>query len=189
MRANAELHERRSWQALALSRRGERGWDKLHQPTFCSSCGGRLAPRQDGPAQCTGCGRAAYLDPKLAAAAIIPHDGGIVLVRRAIEPAYGKWSFPSGYVNRGEKVEAAVEREVLEETGLQVSARWLVGLYSSPGQPVVLSVYHAEVIGGALSARDETLEIAAFPLRSLPDLAFEHDSRIISDWMRARGAQ
>jgi ADP-ribose pyrophosphatase YjhB (NUDIX family) len=57
------------------------------------------------------------MDPRLAAAAILPLDGGIVLVRRAIEPAYGRWSFPSGYVNRGEQVERAVEREVLEETG------------------------------------------------------------------------
>jgi ADP-ribose pyrophosphatase YjhB (NUDIX family) len=154
---------------------------------FCSRCGARLLPGPGGGApKCTGCGRIAYLDPKLAAAAIVPLDGGIVLVRRAIEPAYGRWSFPSGYVNRGEKVESAAEREVLEETGLRISVKWLVGLYSTPGNHVVLSVYHAEVTGGALSARDEALEIGAFALDRLPQLAFEHDARIIQDWLKTR---
>ncbi len=156
-------------------------------PSFCSTCGNKLAPQPAGPARCTRCGRLAYLDPKLAAAAIVPLDGGIVLVQRAIGPAYGKWSFPSGYVDRGESVETAVEREVLEETGLHVSARWLVGLYSSRGNPVVLSVYHAEVTGGTPGANDEALDIGTFPVNRLPELAFEHDARIIRDWLRLRG--
>jgi ADP-ribose pyrophosphatase YjhB (NUDIX family) len=112
-----------------------------------------------------------------------------VLVRRGIEPAYGKWSFPSGYVNRGEVVEQAVQREAFEETGLRVTVRWLVGLYSTAGSPVVLSVYHADVTGGTLAARDEALDAASFPVASLPDLAFDHDRRIVQDWvqgMRAR---
>ena len=53
-----------------------------------------------------------YSDPKVAAAAIIPMDGGIVLLKRAIEPQIGMWGFPSGYVDRGEKLERALEREV-----------------------------------------------------------------------------
>ncbi len=153
---------------------------------YCSRCGARLAPSEAGPPRCAGCGRVAYLDPKLSAAAIIPLDGGIVLVRRAIEPAYGKWSFPSGYVNRGEQVERAAEREVLEETGLHVKVEWLVGLYSTPGSAVVLSVYHAEVTGGALTAGDEALEAGAFPLIKLPELAFEHDATVLRDWQGMR---
>ena len=156
----------------------------MQQPEYCSACGGKLNPQASGPARCSGCGRLAYLDPKLAAAAIIPYRDGIVLVRRAIEPAYGKWSFPSGYVNRGEKVESAVEREVLEETGLHIKARWLVGLYSSAGQQVVLSVYHAEVSSGELAARDEALDTGSFGPDKLPELAFDHDARIIADWQR-----
>ncbi len=156
---------------------------------FCSRCGARLPSDPGGAPKCAECGRIAYLDPKLAAAAIVPHCGGIVLVKRAIEPAFGRWSFPSGYVNRGEQVERAAEREVFEETGLHVSAKWLVGLYSTPGGPVALSVYHAEVTGGTLSARDESLETGTFTLDRLPELAFEHDSRIIQDWLRARSAR
>ena len=115
-------------------------------------------------------------------------DGGIVMVQRAIEPAVGKWSFPSGYVNRGEKIERAVEREVLEECGLETSAGQLVGLYSSKGNPIVLAVYEAKVTGGQLRAADsETLDARVFDVGDLPELAFEHDTGIVSDWLTMRG--
>ncbi len=142
-----------------------------------------LLPAANGHSRCAECDRVIYSDPKLAAAAIVPLESGIVLVRRGIEPAYGKWSFPSGYVNRGEVVERALEREVLEETELEVSAGRLVGLYSKPDQPVVLAVYEAQVTGGALAAADEALDAAIFDPGKLPELAFEHDDRIIRDWM------
>ncbi len=138
----------------------------------------------DGHPECLDCGRVIWSDPKLAAAAIIPFDNGIVLVQRAIEPAVGKWSFPSGYVNRGEIVEKAIEREALEECALQVSVVKLIGLYSEQNNPVVLAVYEANVIGGTLqSADDETLDVRVFPVNKLPDLAFEHDQRILTDWL------
>jgi len=158
-------------------------------PKFCAWCGGELLMHERHPS-CAACGRVSYRDPKLAAAAIIPYNGGIVLLRRGIQPAYGEWSFPSGYVDRGEPVEAAIEREVLEECGLRVSARWLVGLYSQPGKPVVLSVWHAEVEGGDLRAQAETLDVSCFEVDNMPALAFEHDTRIIDDWLagqRMRG--
>ncbi len=148
-----------------------------------------LIPTEDGHHRCADCERMLYSDPKLAVAAIIPHNGGIVLIKRGIEPAYGKWSFPSGYVNRGEVVEKALEREVREETELVVRAIQLVGLYSKPGQAVVLAVYEAEVLDGKLSAADEVLEARIFSPLELPDLAFEHDDRIIDDWRRGRTEQ
>jgi ADP-ribose pyrophosphatase YjhB (NUDIX family) len=142
-----------------------------------------LRPRADGHRQCADCGRIVYSELKLAAAAIIPFQRGIVLIKRGIEPAYGKWSFPSGYVNRGEVIERAVEREVLEETGLRVAVKWLVGLYSSAGSAVALSVYHADVRGGELAAADEALEARVYGISHLPELAFEHDRRIVDDWL------
>jgi ADP-ribose pyrophosphatase YjhB (NUDIX family) len=159
----------------------------MEEPVFCSRCGSRLAAPTPGTRpRCASCGRIAYLDPKLAAAAMIGMEDRLVLVRRAIEPAIGKWSFPSGYVDRGEIVEAAVEREVLEETGLRVRTNWLVGLYSQPGNAVVLAVYDVTVVGGELRAGSEALEVGSFDPRGLPELAFAHDARIVADWTGAR---
>ena len=128
-----------------------------------------------------------YSDPKVAVAAIIPMDDGIVLLKRAIEPQIGKWSFPSGYVDRGEKLERALEREVLEECGLVVTAGWLVGVYSDVGQPVVLIVYHANVVSGELMVGDETSDARVFSVDEMPELAFEHDDRILRDWVQRLG--
>ncbi len=117
----------------------------------------------------------------------MPMDGGIVMVQRAIEPAIGKWSFPSGYVNRGEKVERAIEREVLEECGLESTVERLIGLYSEEGNSIVLAVYEATVIGGDLNSADhETLDVDVFPVDNLPELAFEHDRGIVADWLKSR---
>lgn len=157
------------------------------EPVFCAFCGGPLTDgHESGFPVCEKCGRVSYLDPKLAGAAMVEIDNELLLVRRAIQPAYGKWSFPSGYVNRGEKVERAVEREVIEETGLVVTTDWLVGLYSEPDKTVVLAVFSASVMGGELIAGDETLETGTFPCDKLPELAFPDDSRIVQDWLRGR---
>ena len=149
-----------------------------------------LVPVGDGHRRCVECDRIIYSDPKVAVATIIPMDGGIVLLKRAIEPQMGKWSFPSGYVDRGEKLERALEREVLEECGLTVRADWLVGVFSEEDEAVVLVVYHADVVSGELVAGDETSEAGVFDLDAMPELAFEHDDRIVRDWLeglRMRG--
>ena len=111
------------------------------------------------------------------------------MVQRAIEPAIGKWSFPSGYVNRGEKLERAVEREVLEECGLEATVENLVGLYSEEGNSIILAVYEARVTGGKLASTDhETLDVKVFRVDDLPELAFEHDRGIVADWLKSQGS-
>src|SRR5687768_10313657 len=97
-----------------------------HGFRFCPVCGAPLAARllKAGEPErlvCTGCGFVFYLDPKLAVGTIIRDERArVVLVKRAIEPGYGKWVFPGGYVDRGEEVPAAAVREAREETGLEV---------------------------------------------------------------------
>lgn len=141
-----------------------------------------LTTNVEGHDECSQCGRIIYKDPKLAVGAIIPKDGGIVLVRRAIYPGFGMWSFPAGYVNRGEGVESALRREVREETGLEIIVGRIVGLYSYDKNPVVLSVFNGEIIGGDLIAGDETSEVGIFQIDNLPQMAFDHDENILKEW-------
>jgi 8-oxo-dGTP diphosphatase len=161
----------------------------MFEPTFCPQCGGRLATRQveqrDRPV-CADCEFVYYVDPKVATAVIVPHDGGIVLGRRAISPGRGAWSFPSGYVDRGEVVEQAAVREVWEEIGVDVEIDGLIGLYSTAGQAVILAVYASHIVGGELKAGPEMSELDIFPPDALPTMAFEHDQRIVADWVRFR---
>jgi ADP-ribose pyrophosphatase YjhB (NUDIX family) len=109
-----------------------------------------------------------------------------LLCKRAIEPGLGKWSFPAGFVDRGEELRAALRREVLEETGLEAELGRLVGVYSAPGNPVVLVVYAARATGSP-RASAEASELATFAPSELPELAFDHDRQIVADWLALNG--
>ncbi len=94
----------------------------------------------------------------------------------------GPWSFPSGYVNKGERLEDAAEREVQEETALSVQIERLINVYSEPNNPVVLVVYEARVLRGSPRAGAEMSELRVFPPGELPSMAFAHDQEIVADW-------
>ena len=158
---------------------------------FCPRCGGTLAMRalKDGePSRlvCGACEFVFYLDPKVAACTICMLDGGIVLLRRSIEPGAGKWVFPGGFVDRGETVAAAAMRETMEEVNLRVSLTGILDVYSFSHSPVVVIVYAAEVVSGELLACDECEEVQLFPPESLPwaDLAFESTRAALRDYVR-----
>jgi ADP-ribose pyrophosphatase YjhB (NUDIX family) len=147
---------------------------------FCPVCGAPLEPRllKAGEPErlvCTACDFVFYLDPKLAVGTIISDDRNrVVLVRRAIEPGYGKWVFPGGYVDRGEELTAAAVREAREETGLDVRLDRLIDIYSYSGVIPVIVVYAATMIGGCLGCDDEGLEARFFEPGEIPwdELAF-----------------
>lgn len=135
---------------------------------------------------CTACGHITFLDPKLAVAALIVRDGHILLGKRGPGTrSPGKWSFPAGFVERGEQVEAATAREVLEETGLAIEPGRLFGLFSESGETVVLAVYEASVRdpGATPVAADDLIDLGWFPLDGLPELAFARDYRIIERFL------
>tara|TARA_B110000438_G_scaffold56961_1_gene57011 strand:+ start:2249 stop:2542 length:294 start_codon:yes stop_codon:yes gene_type:complete len=91
---------------------------------------------------------------------------------------------PSGFINRFEKVEYAVERELMEECGIKVKAEWISGVYSNNESPIILLVWNLKLISGIPKPLDETLEVDFFNLDNLPKLAFEHDYEIIKDWLK-----
>ena len=157
---------------------------------FCPSCGGPLAPRQirTGDRErmaCAACGFVLYLDPKVAVGTIIStEDGRLVLVRRAIEPGYGLWVFPGGYVDRGEQILAAAVREAREESGLEIRIDGLVNIYSYPGTTPIIIVYRASVLGGELCIDDECLEARLFTADEIPwdALAFRSTRDALIDY-------
>jgi ADP-ribose pyrophosphatase YjhB (NUDIX family) len=152
---------------------------------FCPECASPVVWRVISGrerATCPTCAFVHYEDPKLVAVALIPIEGKLVLGRRSINPRRGYWSFPSGYVDRGEPVHLAAIREVNEETCLVVEIEDLLGLYSEPDNPVVLAVYVTRAIGGTLVAGDEMSEVGLFSANAMPELAFPNDHRILADW-------
>ena len=160
------------------------GWPD--PPVYCQRCGaavgqrelyGRLRPT------CPQCRYVYFYDPKLVVSVIIEIDGSIVMQQRAVDPGAGKWSIPSGFVDRGEDIYAAAMREVHEEVGLRIAELEIIGLYSEPGETVTLVVFATTADGQLPTAGDETLAVTLAALDALPELAFARDARLINDWL------
>ena len=91
--------------------------------------------------------------------AIIRDEAGrVLLVRRANEPGRGLWSLPGGRVEVGESEEAAVVREVLEETGLVVSVVGLAGRVRIGGYDI--ADFTCTITGGTLAAATDADDVA-----------------------------
>jgi ADP-ribose pyrophosphatase YjhB (NUDIX family) len=163
---------------------------------FCPVCGSSFEPRVlragDPPRLvCTSqsCRFVFYLDPKVAVGTVITRpNGDIVLVKRAIDPGYGKWVFPGGYVDRGEEITLAALREAREEAGLDVRIDRLIGIYSYAGRTPIIIVYAATFVGGELVVDDEGLEARWFAPSTLPwdDLAFLSTREALRDFLTPR---
>ena len=162
--------------------------------SYCPTCGGGLERRSLKPGDpdrlvCTRCAYVFYLDPKVAVGTVIDDgEGRVVLVRRAIEPGFGKWVFPGGYVDRGEHVIAAALREAREEVGLSVEIAGLIDVYSYAGRTPVILVYAAMLVGGDLQVDDEGLEARWFSRHEIPwdELAFQSTYEGIRDYFAGR---
>ena len=165
--------------------------DDSHAYRFCPRCGGPLERRllkatEPERLVCAACDYVFYLDPKIAVGTIIrTRSERIVLVRRAIDPGYGKWVFPGGYVDRGEPLVTAAVREAREECGLDVRLDGLVNIYSYAGRAPVIVVYAATATGGTLGVDEESLESAEFDVASLPwdALAFRSTHEGLRDYL------
>jgi ADP-ribose pyrophosphatase YjhB (NUDIX family) len=120
---------------------------------YCPQCGGELEERllkagEPPRLVCKTCGFVFYIDPKLAVIALVPLERGLVLARRAIDPGYGLWVVPGGFVDAGEPLEEAVVRETLEETLLQVEVVRLFNVYSYRHSRTVVAAYLTRYLGG-----------------------------------------
>ncbi len=167
-----------------------------HDPVFrhCPVCGGRLGAGREIPEvldaarhpACQACGFVFYQNPKVAVSVICSMDGGILLLKRGIVPAYGKWTFPGGFVDRGERAVDAAVRETKEECNLEVRVGPVLNVYSYTGMPTIIVVYTAQVVGGSLEARDEMLEARVFRPHAIPwdDLAFPSTVESLRDYLQ-----
>lgn len=153
---------------------------------YCYQCGKSLSLKNidnNYIPYCEKCEKLFYSDPKLVVVVLVEHNNKLVLIKRSFEPAMGRWCFPSGYVNKGEKVEKAAIREVKEETGLDIIIKEFIGLYSSDDNPVIIAAFSAKSIGGKLYSGFETDAVDLIEIDSLSDFPFEFDKNIYNDYL------
>jgi orotate phosphoribosyltransferase len=126
--------------------------------------------------------------PLLTVDAIIETTPGRILLVERRHPPYG-WALPGGFVEVGESAEDAIQREILEETGLVIERAVQMQTYSAPGRDPRMhtaSVVFVARVSGAARAGDDAAEVESFSFDSLPkELCFDH-RRILEDFRDAR---
>lgn len=165
---------------------------------YCPYCGGPLTPRllptEDRPRLVCDREHILYVNPKLIVGVIPERRGRILLMRRAIEPRYGAWTYPGGFLEIDESVEECAVREAKEETGVSVRLLELVGIYSRPGPQgpgIVSIVFRGRVTAGRIDVGREALEARWFRPQEIPweELAYDTTRWALRDWLRGRRAR
>lgn len=145
---------------------------------FCSGCGtsvARKTPAGDTRERwvCDSCGIVHYQNPKIVVGCIPERDGKILLCKRAIEPRYGFWTAPAGFMELGESIAEGAARETKEEACADVKIGRLFASVDAvhAGQ---LHLFFTATLLGDYAAGDESLEVALFDVADIPwdELAF-----------------
>lgn len=165
--------------------------ERIPPARFCQVCGHELVERYVASekrvrAQCEACGHVHYVNPRVVAAIVVAHAGRLLLQQRAVEPRAGFWTFPGGFLEMGETLQEGARRETLEEVGLDVEPRSLLGVYARPEVGIVLVVYEGESATDAAVVGDaESLQVRWFAPEAVPwdDLAFETTAAALRDWI------
>jgi len=167
----------------------------LLEMNFCPRCTHALEDRvvfERVRRVCPACGFIFFREHKVAAAAVVPRDDRLLLVRRTMTPGQGKWTIPGGFVEYDEDPRAAVVREVQEETGYRVEiVRLLEVIFGREHErgASLLIAYEARLLNDAPEhALDET-EVDAvgfFSVDELPPIAFQATQQAIAVWKEGR---
>jgi ADP-ribose pyrophosphatase YjhB (NUDIX family) len=162
---------------------------------FCSNCAApvvkRVPPGDSLPRWvCDACGEIHYQNPKLVVGAIPEWEGRLLLCRRAIEPRYGYWTLPAGFMENDETAGQAALRETLEEAGARIE---LVAAYTLISVPYVNQVhlfYRARLLDLEFKPGEESLEVALYDEDKVPwkDIAFRTVGLTLRHWFADRKA-
>ena len=146
---------------------------------YCGVCGSvtvKKIPEGDNRERdcCENCGAIHYSNPKIICGTLPVKDGSVLLCKRAIEPRYGKWTLPGGFLENGETVSQGAFRETLEETDTEVKMGDLYSIFNVPQINQVYMLYMAEVVYEDYSSTSESLEVKFFNEEEIPwdELAF-----------------
>lgn len=160
---------------------------------FCSNCGApverRVPPGDTLPRWvCDACGEIHYQNPKLVVGSLPHWEDKVLLCRRAIEPRYGYWTLPAGFMENDETAGEGALRETLEEAGAHVELLEPYTLLSVPAVNQVHLFYRARLLDLEFKPGEESLEVALFDEAKLPwkEIAFRTVGITLRHWFADR---
>jgi ADP-ribose pyrophosphatase YjhB (NUDIX family) len=163
---------------------------------FCSNCAApiarRVPPGDSLPRWlCDACGSIHYQNPRLVVGTLPEWEGKLLLCRRAIEPRYGYWTLPAGFMENDETTAEAALRETLEEAGARAELGAPFSMISVPRVNQVHLFYRARLLDLAFKPGTESLEVALYEEAQIPwqEIAFRTVGATLKHWFAdlARG--
>ena len=162
---------------------------------YCSNCGAPVAmkipPGDNLPRHvCDACSTVHYSNPKMVIGCIPEWRDQVLLCRRAIEPRYGLWTLPAGFMENGETVAQAALRETLEEAqGAGRADRDLLGAVGAAREPGA-HLLPRRLIDLDFGPGTESLEVQLFPEAAIPwqEIAFRTVSTTLKHYYSDRTA-
>ena len=147
---------------------------------FCSSCGSSdihfQVPAGDSSERhvCGQCATIHYSNPKMIVGCLVEDDGKVLLCKRAIEPRYGLWNLPCGFLENGETIEQGALRETWEEALIKVANPRLHCIYNIPKVNQVYIIFIGGLLHRSEGTTTESLEVEFFSEEAIPwkDIAF-----------------
>jgi len=146
---------------------------------FCSHCGaknafGEVEGEDRNRHYCLTCKTIHYQNPNMIVGCIPRWEDKILLCKRAIEPQYGLWTLPAGFLEIGETVEAGAMRETAEEAKATVEIVNLFSVYNLPRVGQVYLMFLADLVNLEFGAGSESLEVGLYKEDEIPwnELAF-----------------
>ena len=156
---------------------------------YCSDCGARVSyriPKEDDRPRyiCDSCGVIHYINPNMVVGAIPTWEDSILFCRRAIEPRYGKWTLPAGFLENGETVVEGAKRETYEEAGAKIVRLKTYAVYNLTFVNQVYIMFRASLDEPIFKAGNESLEVKLFKQDEVPweDLAFPVILKTLQDY-------
>jgi ADP-ribose pyrophosphatase YjhB (NUDIX family) len=147
---------------------------------FCNRCAGELTtkiPSGDNLPRhvCQTCEHIHYQNPRVIVGCIPVWQEKILLCRRNIEPKFGLWTLPAGFLELGETMEQGALRETYEESRAEVAISHHFGIYDIPHVGQIYSIYAAKMLTDKFSTTPESSEVALFSKNEIPwnEIAFE----------------
>ena len=155
---------------------------------YCSQCGEKVTvkvPTGDNMPRhvCDACGIIHYQNPKIVVGCIPAWEDRILLCKRAIEPSYGLWTLPAGFMENGETVQQGAARETLEEANARVEIGALYALFNLPHINQVYMLFRSRLLDLDFGPGAESLETELLDQSQIPwdEIAFPviHESLLL----------
>jgi ADP-ribose pyrophosphatase YjhB (NUDIX family) len=161
---------------------------------FCSHCGSsrielRVPDGDNLPRLiCADCGTIHYQNPKIVVGCLPEWEGSVLLCKRAIEPRYGLWTLPAGFLENGETIVTGALRETVEEANARVEPGELYTIISLPQINQVYMMFRTQLLDLDFGPGSESLEVKLFAEADIPweSLAFRTITRTLRNYFLDR---